>query len=86
MPYWGMWGMGPFGFILWLIVWILFIALIIGGVVLLLKWLSSMKEEEVVNKTPGDKTNALRILNERLARGEISEEEYRRLRRLLEED
>jgi len=65
---WG-WGMGVGS--------LLFLALIVVGVVLLAQRPSGQAP-------PGGQDSARRILDERLARGEIDEEEYRRRRRTLE--
>jgi putative membrane protein len=56
---------------------VLFLALIIAGVVLVLREPSSRGPR-------GDEHSALRILDERFARGEIDEEEYRRRRATIE--
>ncbi|HXF73666.1 MAG TPA: SHOCT domain-containing protein [Actinomycetota bacterium] len=61
-----MWGPGWFGW--WMpLLWLAFLGLVVGGVVLLLR-----RPEE------GGRPDARRILDERFARGEIDEEEYRR--------
>jgi len=65
---WG-WGMGVGS--------LLFLALIVVGVVLLAQRPSGQAP-------PRGQDSARRILDERLARGEIDEEEYRRRRRTLE--
>ena len=65
---WG-WGMGVGS--------LLFLALIVVGVVLLAQRPSGQAP-------PRGRDSARRILDERLARGEIDEEEYRRRRRTLE--
>lgn len=61
-----MWGPGWYGW--WMpFVWLAFLALIVAGIVLLLR------------RPEGDgRSEARRILEERFARGEIDEEEYRR--------
>lgn len=70
MMMWG-WGSG-LGWIWMILVW----ALVIGGVVWVVTQLSTR------NSTPGrdGADNARRILDERFARGEIDEDEYRRIR------
>ena len=70
MMMWG-WGSG-FGWIWMLIVW----AVVIGGVVWAVTQLSAR------SGTPGrgGSDDARRILDERFARGEIDEDEYRRIR------
>lgn len=70
MMMWG-WGAG-FGWVWMLLVW----AAVIGGVVWVVTQLSTR------NGTPGrgGASDARRILDERFARGEIDEDEYRRIR------
>lgn len=68
-----------FGFLGMLLFWGLFLALIVGGVVFLVRQMSG----ERLSGATSDQT-ALRILDERLARGEISREEYQTLRAVLE--
>jgi putative membrane protein len=65
---WG-WGMGVGS--------LLFLALIVVGVVLL-------AQRPAGQAPPGGQDSARRILDERLARGEIDQEEYWRRRRTLE--
>jgi len=69
MDYWG-WGMG-FGWIFMILFW----ALVILGIVALIKWLSDQSGSR--GKT------ALEILQERYARGEIQREEYEQKKRDL---
>lgn len=68
-----------FGFLGMLLFWGLFLALIVGGMVFLVRQMNQTRPPG----TGSDRT-ALRILDERLARGEISLEEYRALRDALE--
>jgi len=65
-----------FGFLAMLLFWGLFLALIVGGMAFLIRQKGD----------PGSSRDAtaLRILNERLARGEISREEYEAIRAALE--
>lgn len=70
MWYWH--GMGPWGWLLMVGFWLIVIFLIV--------WAVRMMSPRRVT----EKTNALRILNERLARGEIEPEEYERRREALD--
>lgn len=81
----GGWGMGPgmmgdWGATGWLhfILMIVFWVLVIAGLVFLLRWL--------IQATRGEKggSRALEILRERYARGEITHEEFQRLKRELQ--
>jgi putative membrane protein len=73
----GYWGMGYFGMFFMLAFWIL----VIVGLVFLVKWLfHASKGERGVFSTG---TRALDILKERYAKGEISKEEFDRIRRDL---
>ena len=72
----GFGGMGyGLGFI-WQIVWLVIIVAVIYFIV---NSLSSNR-----NTTSGEESRALRILDERFARGEIDAEEYRKMRKELE--
>ena len=80
MPYGGMmgyggygYGMGAFGWIFVLVFW----GLIIFGVVLLARWLWDRGQS---GGRGGSSETALDILKRRYARGEISKEEYDRMR------
>jgi len=68
-----------FGFLGMLLFWGLFLALIVGGLVFLLRQTTGTRAPDET----GDRT-ALRILDERLARGEISREEYEAIRSALQ--
>lgn len=68
-----MWGWGSgFGWIWMLVVWLV----VIGGVVWVVTQVSARNDPP----GPSDANDARRILDERLARGEIDEHEYRRIR------
>ncbi|MDD5328367.1 MAG: SHOCT domain-containing protein [Sulfuricella sp.] len=77
----GGWGMG-FGFLFMILFW----ALVILGIVALVRWLtqdSQARREQDGRALPRDKT-PLEIVKERYARGEIDREEYEQKRRDLE--
>jgi putative membrane protein len=65
-----------FGFLGMLLFWGLFLALIVGGAAFLL--------QRKGDSGPARDTTALRILDERLARGEIGREEYETIRAALQ--
>lgn len=69
----GWWGFGV------VLVWLLFLGVIVGGVVLVVRFLSSGA------RTPPrpEGNRALDILDERFARGEIDQQEYEERRRIL---
>ncbi|MDA8187799.1 MAG: SHOCT domain-containing protein [Dehalococcoidales bacterium] len=76
---WGAWGgFSPF----WGIVMLLFWVLVIAGVVSLVVWLFQQGRPRETGAAPGGR--ALDILRERYARGEITREEFERMRRDLE--
>lgn len=77
----GWWGMG-IGFVFMILFW----ALVILGIVALIRWLtweSQAGREQDRRKQPRDKT-PLDIVKERYARGEIDRDEYEQKRRDLE--
>ncbi len=74
---WGGWRGGAWALALMFICW----ALVIGGAYLLIRWLFGQDRAAV---GPGQSDQALSILRERYARGEISEDEFNRARRNLE--
>ncbi|MBI2469412.1 MAG: SHOCT domain-containing protein [Candidatus Rokubacteria bacterium] len=78
MP-WGMsgWGAGGFGMIFVLVFW----ALLIAGVVLVVKWLVESGRAGGALTSGGD--SALDILKKRYARGEIDREEFEAKKRDL---
>jgi putative membrane protein len=76
MPYG--WHDGGWG-VLWMILWW---AVVVALVVLVVRWIT---QSSGTGSTGGRPSDALDILDERFARGEISEEEYRERKRVLEE-
>lgn len=74
----GMFGYGGGGFG-WLVM-ILWLALIVGGIVVLVRWLST---SSTLNRPVPEKT-ALDVLKERYARGEINKEEFEQKKRDLQ--
>ena len=73
----GGWGIGWFGGIFALVFW----ALLIVGLVFLIKWLSQISKGHTEVRHTGSR--ALEILSERYARGEIGKEEYEQKKRDL---
>ena len=74
----GGWGMGWFGMILMLIFW----GLVLAGIVLLIKWLVQTKAgRERSGLNTG--SNAMEILKERYARGEINRDEFESIKKDL---
>lgn len=73
----GGWGMGWLGMIFMVVFW----GLVIVGLVLLIRWLIQATRGEKSSSHPGSR--ALEILKERYARGEITQEEFDRMKRDL---
>ncbi len=80
----GWWGVGLGMLIFW--------AILIAGIVLLVRWATSSNRGQAVPPAPppapgppaaAQPHEAQRILDERFARGELDEEEYRRRRDIL---
>jgi len=65
--------MGGWGYGLMALSWVLFWALVVTGIVLLVRYLS-----RTPGQPPDNRPTPERLLAERFARGEIDEEEYRR--------
>ena len=74
----GGWGMGWWGFIPMLLFW----GLIIAGVVFLIKVLAQGRAK--TGSGFSETSNALEVLKERYARGEITKEEYRQMKKVIE--
>ena len=72
MTGWGGWMMAPFG----MIIWVLVLALMVAGIVWLLRALTRQSSDNIGRRSP-----ALDALEERYARGEISRDEYLEKRR-----
>ncbi|MCP4330436.1 MAG: hypothetical protein GY791_18590 [Alphaproteobacteria bacterium] len=71
-----MWG-GGFGWVFGPLMMILFLAVIIGVVILILRWLG------IAGQGAGGHDAAMTTLRERFARGEIDKEEFEERSRLL---
>lgn len=71
--------MGPMMGWAWLVVWVLFLAVLVVGVVYLVRALSDRDAG-----SGRSASSALQILEERFARGEIDREEFEERRRTLE--
>lgn len=67
------WGMGP-GWIVMIVFW----ALVVFGIIALVRWLSGQGQE---SNRPSE--SAIEILQGRYARGEISEKDFRRMKNNL---
>ena len=75
----GNWGMGWFGMIFMMIFWIL---IIVGGI-FLIKWLIQTTSKKGTSY-PADSSEALNILKERYARGEITREEFEQMKKTIQ--
>lgn len=86
---WPWWGGGGYGWP-WGLLWLGFAVLFWGGLISLLVWAiiaangSRRRSNAPPNAPPPD--TAMQVLKRRLASGEISQEEYERIRRLLMDD
>ena len=83
--HWGMgpgmmggWGMGWFGGIIMIAIWVL----VIVGLVFLIRWL--IQTTKAGKDVTGGSPRALDILKERYARGEIDKEEFEEKKRVLQ--
>lgn len=81
--YWGnwMWGWSLVG-MLWMI---LFWGLIIGGIVLLVRWIADGAGRRRTDGGGAPEETPLDILKKRYARGEISKEEFERMKEDLKD-
>jgi putative membrane protein len=68
------WGMG-FGWVFMILFWLLLIA----GIVLLIRWIQSQGEKKEQGTQSSE--TALDILKKRYARGEITHDEYERIKK-----
>ena len=85
--YWGpgmMWDGGLFHMFFGFLMMILFLAIVVGVVVLLVRWLGG-SEHSLFGPTGQTSRTALDILKERLARGEIDVAEFEERKRALGE-
>lgn len=76
---WGGFGWGGFGWP-WALLWLVFAVLFWGGLIALLIW--AVRSSTGAYRAPD---RAREILQQRLAAGEISEEEYERIQRMLQD-
>ncbi|MDO8143413.1 MULTISPECIES: SHOCT domain-containing protein [unclassified Isoptericola] len=74
---WGMGGAGGWMMLVWVVVWVVVLGLIVWGVVALTR--SGRRDDGAAPPTPTE------VLEMRFARGEITDEEYRRARETLED-
>jgi len=72
-------GMGILMMLFMWFFWLLFWGAIVGGVVFLMRWLGTGRRIQL----GGPEDEAMATLRQRYARGEISEEEYTRMRDVL---
>lgn len=75
-------GFGSWG-IIGMILNLLFTLLILGGIILLVYWI--IKQFASTSTSLESKSKALEVLKERYAKGEISEAEYKRMKKELTE-
>jgi putative membrane protein len=64
----------------WALLWLVFAVLFWGGLIALLVW--AVRSASAPRRGPD---TAMQVLKRRLASGEITQEEYERIRRLLED-
>jgi putative membrane protein len=69
---------GPYGGGMWMFFQFLFWILVIIGIVLLIVWI--VRQPKRYDRGPGEES-ALEILKKRYARGEISKEDYERMKK-----
>jgi putative membrane protein len=78
-----MWDGGIFHMFFGFVMMILFLAIVVGVVVLLVRWLGGPESSLFRPSGPTSSTAALDILKERLARGEIDVAEFEERKRAL---
>jgi putative membrane protein len=79
MMYWGN-GMTGWGFVLMSVSMVLFWVLVIGGIVLLARYVGADRR---VPAPPAEATDPRRVLAARYARGDIDEDDYRQRLKVL---
>lgn len=72
----GDWGMGWFGMIVMLLFWVL----VIAGIVVLVRWLIQ-KTDSMNRSSVGTGSQAMDILKERFAKGEITRDEFESMKK-----
>lgn len=86
--WWGWGGSGGYGWPWPGLLWLIAFALFWGGLIALLVWairLSAASRRDIRDNR-GTRESSDEILKRRLASGEISEEEYERIRRILHDE
>lgn len=71
----GMWGFGAFGMVFMVLFW--------GAVIFLVVWGITRLKRVQKDSAPESSKSSLEILNKRLASGEISEQEYEKIRKKI---
>jgi putative membrane protein len=74
--------MGPMAGWLWMLVWLVFLAVLVVGLVLVVRALTDRSGG--VSGAGGSTISAMQILEERFARGEIDRKEFEERRRTLQ--
>jgi putative membrane protein len=87
-PYYGrhmMWGNGWHGWFFGPLMMLFFLALAVAVVVLIVRWLGGTAQGGSPTPSAPARKDAIDILKDRFARGEIEKEEFEEKRRILEE-